>query len=355
MPTYSFASASTSLPEAVTKAVSKDIVEWRQSKQSVLELPFTGDEFRDILIRTEQDLRSLLGFADHFHVLFLQGGASTQFALLPMNLLGPLERAAYVETGYWSQRAKNEARPWCRVSTAACGDGLSLPPPEDWQIAGDAAYCHYTTNESADGLQFHTMPDTGDVPLIADVTGDFLSHPIPVERYGLIYASGQKSLGAVGLTVVIIRDDLLRLARTGTPAPLDYRRQVAARSKVNTPPTLAVLIANHMLRWTLEQGGVETMACRNRRKAEMLYAMMDGDFYRCPCAVPDRSLISVRFHLPDARSEADFLQEAQANGLLHLKGHPAVGGLRAALYNTVTEDAVAALTAFMADFRSRRG
>ncbi len=355
MAVYSFASCAAPLPSTVIKAVSSDIIEWQSSGQSVLELPFTGSEFDKIQAKAERNLRTLLKLPDHYHVLFLQGGASTQFALLPMNLLGPLECAAYVETGHWSRRAMTEARPWCKVGIAASGDGFSLPDPGCWQIAEDAAYCHYTSNESADGLQFHTAPDTGDIPLIADMSADFLSRPIPIERFGLIYASGQKSLGAAGLTVVIVRDDLLGRALSGAPAPLDYTRQAAAKSKINTPPTLAVAVAGHMLRWIIEEGGAEAMASRSRRKSEKLYAMMDGDFFRCPIAPADRSLISVRFHLPDAGIEARFLREAEANGLLHLKGHPAIGGLRASLYNTVSEEAVAALAAFMADFRNRNG
>jgi phosphoserine aminotransferase len=356
MPVFSFASAQAPLPPAVIEAFAKDIAGWRNSGQSVLALPFTGIEFSALLAELERNLRTLLNIPEQYRVLFLQGGASAHFALLPMNLAGHSDPAAYVETGHWSRRAMTEARHWCHISVAARGDGVSLPPPDCWRMPADAAYCHYTSNETAGGLQFHATPCIGDVPLVADMSADLLTRPIDVERFGLIYASGQKNFGAAGLTMVIVRDDLLGRARSGTPAPFDYTLQAAQKSKVNTPPTIAIAVAASMLNWIAGEGGIGVMARRNRRKSEMLYAEIDGSgFYRSPLAPSDRSLVSVRFHLPNASLETQFLNEAEENGLLHLKGHPAVGGLRASLYNSVPEEAAAALAAFMADFRSRRG
>lgn len=355
MTVFSFASAAPSLPRAVLEAFRKDAAGWRGGGQSVLALPFTGREFGALLDAVEGSLRTLLGIPSHYHVLFLQGGASAHFALLAMNLAGN-GRAAYVETGHWSRRAIAEASPWCRVEIAARGDGVSLPPWDSWRIPEGSAYCHYTSNETADGLQLRTEPDVAGTPLVADMSADLLSAPISVERFGMIYASGQKNLGAAGLTVVIVRSDLPGKAMRGTPAPFDYTRQAAQKSKVNTPPSAALAIACCMLDWIAEKGGLGVMAGRNRRKAAMLYALIgSGGFYGSPVAEPARSRVSVRFHLPTPELELQFLQEAEESGFLHLKGHPAIGGLRASLYNPVTEEAVAALVEFMADFRRRRG
>lgn len=355
MAALSFASAQPAMPASVTEAFGRDITEWRGTGLSVLSLPFTGKEFQALQDEADRSLRTLLGIPDHYRVLFLQGGASAHFSLLAMNLAGGEEHAAYVETGHWSRRAMSEAGRWRHIETAACGDGLSLPSPDCWRISPDTAYCHYTSNESAEGLQFHLDPCIGDVPLVADMSADLLTRPIDAERFGLIYASGQKSLGAAGLTIVIVREDLLGRARSPIPAPFDYTRQASQKSRVNTPPTIAIAIAACMLNWIASQGGLGAMANHNRRKAERLYSAIDGAFYRSPVGVADRSLVSIRFHLQSPALEEDFLRVAEQNGLLHLKGHPAVGGIRASLYNTVTEEAVAALTAFMADFRARRG
>jgi len=352
---FNFASGPSTLPPQVRAALSRDVADWQNSGFSALELPFTGKAFSDILAQAEHDLRALLDLPASYRVLFLQGGASAQFALLPMNLLGRASHCDYVESGYWSHRAVEEASAWCRVRVIAAGDGTCLPAAASWDRSSDAAYCHFTSNETADGLQFHDLPEASDVPLVSDMTADFLTRPIPVERFGLIYASAQKNLGAAGLTIVVVREDLLGRARRGTPAPFDYTRQASAKSKVNTPPTFAVLVASRMLGWLLENGGLKAAAMRNRRKSEKLYAAIDGgDFYRCPVSPADRSSINVCFRLPDAALEVLFLEEAEANGLFHLRGHPKVGGIRASLYNAVPEVAVDALTRFMSDFRRRR-
>ncbi len=356
MALFSFASGPTALPPEVRADLSRAVADWHSSGLSALELPFTERVFRDILESAEDDLRSLLALPAHFRVLFLQGGASAQFALLPLNLVATAACCDYVDSGYWARRAIDEAGAWCHVRVIASGDGAQLPAPDRWRRSVDAAYCHFTSNETADGLQFQTFPEPGKTPLVCDMTGDFLTRPIPVERFGLLYASAQKNLGAAGLTIVIVHDELLGRARAGTPAPFDYTRQAEARSKVNTPPTFAVVVAGRMLRWLLETGGLEAAAIRNKRKSEAVYAAIeDGGFYRCPVARADRSTVNVRFGTPTPELDRLFLDEANAVGLLHLKGHPRVGGLRASLYNAVPEEAVATLAAFMADFRRRRG
>lgn len=355
MTVYSFASSHAPLPQDVLAALSDDVAEWEHSGFSALELPFTGKDFADILALTEHELRALLNLPEAYRVLFLQGGASAQFALLPMNLLGSASHCDYVQTGHWSKRAIKEAAAWCDVRVAAVGSVGELPVPCSWDTSPDAAYCHYTSNETAEGLQFQCYPEISDVPLVADMTADFLTRPIPVERFGLIYASAQKNLGAAGLTIVIVREDLLGRGRSGIPAPFSYARQAEAKSKVNTPPTFSVLVACRMLGWLRGCGGLDAMAERNGQKSAKLYAALDGDFYRCVASPGSRSPISVCFRLPDSALDVLFVEEARARGLFHLQGHPQVGGIRASLYNAVPECAVDALVSFMSDFKRRRG
>lgn len=356
MTVLSFSSACSKLPEEVLAALSEDVVAWQGTGLSALELPFTGAEFADIVARAEHDLRALLDIPDSYHVLFLQGGATAQFSLLPMNLLGDARHCDYVESGHWSRRAIAAASQCCDVHVVASGDQGVMPEPSSWRRSSDAAYCHYTTNETADGLQFQVFPKTSEVPLVSDMTADFLTRPVPVERFGLIYASAQKNLGAAGLTIVIVRDDLLGRARRGTPVPFDYMRQAQSKSKVNTPPTFALLVASRMLSWLREQGGLAGAQERNRAKSAKLYAATDGDeFYRCLAAPSHRSSVSVCFRLPSPALDIMFADEAEASRLLHLRGHPAVGGIRASLYNAVSEAAVDALVSFMSDFKRRRG
>ena len=346
----SFAGGPSILPLEVLSEVQQAVGEWGCSGHSVLELPFTGHEYAAIQSEAETDLRALLGLPPHYCVLFLQGGAYAQFRLVPLNLLGPNECAAYVETGYWSERAASEARSVCRVVVAA-HDRNRVPPPATWRIPEEAAYCHITGNETADGVQFHHFPALDHVELVGDLTADLLTGPVDIERFGLIYASAQKNLGAAGLTVVIVRDDLLDRARPGIPGPLDYARQVASRSRVNTPPVFAVFVAGRMLKWLRRHGGLAQAAARCQRRSERLYAAIEAsDLYRCRVSREDRSRISVCFHLADASLESDFLAEAGRRGLHHLKGHPAQGGIRACLYNAMPESGAAALADFMMEF-----
>ncbi|MCC7252044.1 3-phosphoserine/phosphohydroxythreonine transaminase [Hyphomicrobium sp.] len=355
MQVLSFASACSKIPDDVLVTLRADVAEWQGSGLSALELPFTGKAFADIKALAEHDLRALLDLPDGYHILFLQGGASAQFAFLPMNLLGNASHCDYVDSGHWSRRAIAAAQPYGDVRVIAAGDGHTLPDPEEWDRSPDAAYCHYTTNETADGLQFQTFPEAVDVPLVADMTADFLTRSIPVERFDLIYASAQKNLGAAGLTLVIVHQSLLGRARRGTPAPFDYRRQADAKSRVNTPPTFAVLVASRMLAWLRTQGGLAAAQARNEAKSAKIYAEIDGSFYRCPASPSCRSSINACFHLPDPALDLMFVEEAQVQGLYHLRGHPDVGGVRASLYNAVSETAVDTLASFMSDFKRRRG
>jgi phosphoserine aminotransferase len=322
---------------------------------SLLELPFSAPEFETIRAGAEADLRALLGLGDDYRVLFLQGGATAMFSLTPMNLLHKGDTADYVATGLWSRRAAEAASRLANVRIAATGDGRSLPRPEDWRVAEGAAFLHLTSTETAEGLQYFAFPDLDGVPIAADMTADFLTRPIWLAPFGLIYASAQKNLGVAGLTIVVLHERLLRRASSEVPGPFSFARQAADRSKVNTPPVFALAVAGKMLRWLRDGGGLEAAAARNARKAETLHAALDAeDFYHCPARAEDRSTVSVRFQLAEARLEARFLREAEDAGLFHLKGHPAVGGLRASLYNGVTQEAVEALVLFLADFARRR-
>jgi len=356
MGTYSFASGPATLPPEVVASVGADIARRDRASRSLLELPFTSREFTAILDQAEDDLRQLLALPADYRILFLQGGASAHFALVPMNLLGVQHRADYVETGLWSRRAIEQARPHAEVGICASGNLVSLPAPDTWRSSKGAAYCHFTSNETADGLQFHSWPEPAEAPFVVDMSADLLTRPIPMERLGLVYASAQKNLGAAGLTLAVIRVDLLGKARAGTPTPFDYTRQAAGRSKVNTPPMMAIAVAARMLRWIRDQGGVGIMEQRNRSRSGRLYAAIDrSGLYSCPIAPLDRSMLNVRFQLPTPGDDERFLHEAEEAGLYDLRGHVAVGGIRASLYNAMTDAAVEALIDFMADFERRRG
>jgi phosphoserine aminotransferase len=348
----SFAGGPAILPPEVLHEVQEAVGDWRGSGLSVLEVPFGSSEYATIQQEMEGDLRALLVLPPNYRVLLLQGGAFAQFRLVPLNLLGSSDCAAYVETGYWSARAMAEAGNVCRVAVAARARH-AVPPVGTWCIPREAVYCHITGNETADGVQFHEFPVLDEIPVVADLTADLLTGPIDIRRFGLIYASAQKNLGAAGLTIVIVREDLLAGGRPEIPAPLNYARQAGANNRVNTPPIFAVFVAGRMLKWLRRQGGLAQAAARCRRRSEMLYrAIEESDFYTCPVRGADRSRVSICFHLPDPALESTFLAQARQRGLLHLNGHSAIGGLRACLYNAMPEAGVAALVAFMTEFAS---
>jgi phosphoserine aminotransferase len=356
---YNFCAGPAALPEAVLKTAQAELLDWHGRGLSIMEMSHRSPDFVSVAERSEADLRELLAIPANYRVLFLQGGASSQFAMVPMNLLRGRISADYINTGIWSKKAIKEARRYGTVSVAAdaTANGFTtVPAQSEWQLDPQAAYVHYTPNETIGGLEFPFTPETGEVPLVADMSSTLLSRPIEVDRFGLIYAGAQKNIGPAGLTVVIVREDLLGEALPMTPTMYDYRVHADNRSMNNTPPTLVWYMAGLVFTWLKEQGGLASMAEINRRKAEKLYAAIDGSgFYHNPIDRMCRSWMNVPFMLADSRREALFLSEAQEQGLLNLEGHRSVGGMRASLYNSVPEKAVDRLIEFMAAFEKSRG
>jgi phosphoserine aminotransferase len=301
----------------------------------------------------------LMGISSDYHVLFLQGGATSQFAMVPMNLLRGRAQADYVNTGAWSKKAIGEAKRYCSVNVAATSEATkftTVPSQDTWKLDPAAAYVHYTPNETIGGVEFDWIPVTGEVPLVADMSSTILSRPVDVSRFGLIYAGAQKNIGPAGLTVVIVRKDLVGETLAGTPSMFDYQQHADNGSMLNTPPTYAWYLAGLVFQWLKERGGLEAMAVINERKAAMLYAAIDAsDFYQCPVDVECRSWMNVPFTLADASLDADFLAGAKAAGLVSLKGHRSVGGMRASIYNAMPEAGVAALVDFMKEFERTLG
>jgi phosphoserine aminotransferase len=356
-PQFSFSAGPAALPAPVRERIRDEFGDFAGTGRPVLELPFSGPEFRDVMARAERDLRTLLTVPDDHAVLFLQGGASAQFGLLPQNLGTGPAGADYVDTGYWSRKTIAEAARVTHVGVAATGAD-HIPDATTWRVRPDAAYLHVTTNETADGLAFHDTPvHPSHVPLVADMSSDFLTRPIDVADWGVIYASAQKNIGPAGLTVVLVRRDLLGRAHRSVPAVFDYTRQDEAGSRFNTPPTFAIYVAGLVLEWLLSHGGVAAMALANRRKSAAVYdAIDDSDgFYRCGIRADCRSHVNVCFRIADEALTDRFVASAREEGLLDLAGHSRVGGLRASLYNAVPEAAATALAAFMRGFQRRHG
>lgn len=356
---YNFSSGPAMLPESVLAAAQEEMLSWHGRGFSIMEISHRSAEFIAILEETEALLRQLLGIPGNYRVLFLQGGAHMQFAMVPLNLLGPKFHADYLLTGIWSARAAAEARRFCKVGVASdnTSDGHHLLPAQnELKLDPSAAYVHYCSNETINGLEFSYVPETGDVPLVADMSSHFLSRPIDVSRFGLIYAGAQKNFGPAGLTVVIVRDDLIGHCSPRWPTVLDYKAHADEKSMYNTPPTYTIYLANLVLRWLREQGGVAAMEQRNGEKASMLYDAIDrSSFYVNRIASHDRSRMNVPFSLSDNRLDGAFLEESNAQGLTHLKGHRFVGGMRASIYNAMPPAGVCALVEFMRDFEARHG
>lgn len=355
---FNFSAGPAAIPLPVLERARDELTNWRGCGMSVMELSHRGKEFMSIAERAEADLRRLLEIPANYRVLFLQGGASVQFGAVPFNLAGAAQKADYVVTGSWSKKALAEGRRFLDAHVAAdAADNryTAIPDPAGWQLSRDAAYLHYTPNETIGGVEFQFVPEA-QAPLVADMSSTLLSRPLDVSRFGLIYAGAQKNIGPAGLAIVIVREDLLGRAREGTPVMMDYHAQAEAGSMLNTPPTWAWHIAGLVFEWLLEQGGLPEMERRNRRKAETLYAAIDvSDFYANPVAIGSRSWMNVPFTLADPALDAAFLEQAKAAGLLTLKGHRSVGGMRASLYNAMPQDGVDALVAFMAEFERTRG
>ena len=356
---YNFSPGPATLPTSVLERARDELLNWRGTGMSVMEVSHRGREFLELAERSVHALRELLGIPDNYRVLLLQGGATMQFAAVPLNLAGPDAAADYVTTGNWGVKAFGEARRYLRANEAATGrDGnfTSIPDPATWRLSDDARYLHLVTNETVVGVEFHETPDVSDAPIVADMSSTLLSRPVDVSRYGLIYAGAQKNIGPPGITVVIVRDDLLGRARPETPTVVNYRAMADADSMSNTPPTFTWYVAGLVLEWVSKQGGLDAMAERNRRKAGKLYAAIDGsDFFDNPVDPACRSWMNIPFTLADASLEALFLKESAETGLANLKGHRLVGGMRASIYNALPEAGVDALIEFMSDFEARHG
>ncbi len=356
---YNFSPGPAVLPEPVLRQAQAELLDWRGTGMSVMEMSHRSEAFRSIATSAQSTLRELMAIPEHYRVLFLQGGATGQFAAVPLNLIGEDGRADYVDTGQWSKKAIQEARRYTEVnvvaSTAATGY-CSVPPQSEWHRDPAAGYLHYTPNETIGGVEFHWVPDTAETPLVADMSSTILSRPIDVSCFGVIYAGAQKNVGPAGVTVVIVRDDLIGRVDSRAPGVLNYRLQAEAESLYNTPPAMAWYVAGLVFDWIKSQGGLAAIAERNQRKAQLLYATIDGsDFYHNPVDPDCRSWMNVPFILADATLDKTFLEKAEEAGLVALKGHRSVGGMRASIYNAMPEEGVVALATFMKDFEERHG
>jgi phosphoserine aminotransferase len=344
------------LPAEVLSRAGDEILDWHGSGTSVMEMSHRGSEFIGIAADAEQDLRELLSVPKNYKVLFLAGGATLQFAQVPMNLLQGKGKADYVATGEWSKKAIKEAKSYCDVHIAASSEDRNFTyAPKHWNVRKDAAYVHFCSNETIGGVEFHQIPKA-DVPLVADASSHFLSRPIDVAKYGLLYAGAQKNVGPAGLTIVIVREDLVGKAQKGTPSVMDYKLQADAESMLNTPPTYSIYIAGLVFKWLKALGGVAEIEQRNIAKAKLLYDFLDATrFYANPVAKEDRSRMNVPFTLREAKLDEEFLKGAAQEGMVQLKGHRSVGGMRASIYNAMPIEGVQRLVEHMQEFERKHG
>ncbi|MCC2633824.1 MAG: serC 1 [Ramlibacter sp.] len=356
---FNFSPGPATLPEPVLRQAADEMLDWRGSGMSVMEMSHRGKEFMSIHAETEDLLKELMGVPSGYQVLFMQGGAIGENAIVPMNLMGATGRADYVITGDWSKKSAKEAKTYGTVNFAASAEASkfsAIPKQAEWKLDPGASYVHICSNETIGGVQFHWTPDTGKVPLVADMSSDILSRPIDVAKYGLIYAGAQKNIGPSGLTIVVVRKDLMGHALPITPSAFNYKTQADADSMYNTPPTYAIYIAGLVLKHVKALGGMEAMARHNAAKAKLLYDFLDGSsFFRNPIAREDRSLMNVPFWLKDEALDAEFLKGAQARGMVQLKGHRSVGGMRASIYNAMPVEGVQALVQYMKEFERSHG
>jgi phosphoserine aminotransferase len=356
---FNFSAGPAVLPEAVLRQAAEEMLDCHGSGMCVMEMSHRGPEFISIAEEAESDLRDLLAVPANYKVLFLQGGATLQFAMVPVNLFGGKKSADYVNTGEWSKKAIKEAKNFGQVNIAASSEDANfsyVPGQSDWKLDRDAAYVHVCTNETIGGVEFHWVPDTGDVPLVADMSSHILSRPIDVSKYGLIYAGAQKNIGPAGLTIVIVREDLLGRAPKGTATMLDYKVHADAQSMLNTPATYAMYIAGLVFKWLKQQGGLAAMERINIAKAALLYDYLgDSTLFRCPVREANRSRMNVPFTLRDTSLDEAFLKGAEERGMVQLKGHRSVGGMRASIYNAMPIEGVQRLVAYMKEFEARHG
>jgi len=355
---YNFSSGPAMIPAEVLRRAEQELCNWHGLGTSVMEISHRSKEFIEVAEESEKDIRDLMNIPSNYKVLFCHGGARAQFAAIPMNLLGDKATADYIDGGYWAHSAVKEAQKYCTPNvidiTTTQGDKRALLPMSQWTLSKDAAYVHYCPNETIDGLAIDEMPDFGDKVIVADYSSTILSRPIDVSRFGIVYAGAQKNIGPAGLTLVIVRDDLLGKARKELPSILDYKVLADNDSMFNTPPTFAWYLSGMVFKWLKEQGGLQEMEKRNQAKAELLYHTIDSsNFYRNQVADANRSRMNVPFQLADSALDALFLKESVDAGLHALKGHRVVGGMRASIYNAMPLAGVQALTSFMTDFEKR--
>ncbi|MDH5600889.1 MAG: 3-phosphoserine/phosphohydroxythreonine transaminase [Gammaproteobacteria bacterium] len=356
---FNFSAGPAMLPQAVLEKAQAEILDWQDTGMSVMEMSHRGKDYMSIADKAMADLREVMAIPDTHEILFLQGGASSQFAMVPMNLLRGKKTADYINTGAWSKKAIAEAKKYCDVNIAASteDDNFSSAPSQDeLNLNPDAAYVHYTPNETIGGVEFDYIPETNGVPLVADMSSTILSRPIDVSKFAVIYAGAQKNIGPAGLTVVIVRKDLMGETLDGTPSMFDYKTHAENESMYNTPPTYGWYLAGLVFDWIKQQGGLTKMAEINKRKSDKLYAAIDGsDFYANPVAINNRSWMNVPFTLKDAELDKVFLEEAVKVNLTTLKGHRSVGGMRASIYNAMPEEGIDTLVKFMAEFEKKHG
>jgi phosphoserine aminotransferase len=356
---FNFSAGPAALPESVLRQAADEMLDWQGSGMSVMEMSHRGKEFISIHAECEALLRELLAVPTNYKVLFMQGGAIGENAIVPMNMLRGRASADYVNTGEWSKKSMKEASKYARINEVASSAATNfdrIPKRETWKLDPNAAYVHICANETIGGIEYHSVPDTGEVPLVADVSSNIMSRPVDVSKFGLLYGGAQKNIGPAGLTLVIVRDDLLGGALPITPSAFNYAEQSASDSMLNTPPTYAIYIAGLVFRWIKARGGLVAMEAHNRAKAAVLYDFLDAtEFYRSPVAREDRSLMNVPFKLKDESLDGAFLKGAEAQGMVQLKGHRAVGGMRASIYNAMPVEGVQALVAYMKVFEARHG
>jgi len=353
---FNFSAGPAVLPETVLRKAAEEMLDWHGSGMSVMEMSHRGKEFIAIHAEAEALLRELLAIPPNYKVLFMQGGAIGENAIVPMNLLRGKASIDFIDTGEWSKKSIKEARKYAAVNVAASAAATGydrVPARSEWQLDANAAYVHLCSNETIGGVEYHFTPDVGAVPLVADMSSDILSRPVDIAKYGLIYAGAQKNIGPAGLTIVIVRDDLLGQALPVTPSAFDYQTVADNDSMYNTPPTYAIYIAGLVFQWIKAQGGLAAMAERNRAKATLLYEHLDASrFFTSPVQRDCRSLMNVPFKLRDEALDAAFLKGAEARGLLQLKGHRSVGGMRASIYNAMPIEGVQALVAYLKEFEA---
>jgi phosphoserine aminotransferase len=357
---HNFSAGPAVLPKAVLLQAQAELIDWRGTGMSVMEMSHRGKEFMSIAAQAEADLRDLLAIPKNYKVLFLQGGAHLQFSMIPLNLLRDKGVADYVNTGEWSKKAINEAKKFCEVNVVVSSEDENFtyaPALKSWKLNKNAAYVHYTPNETIGGVEFNWVPEVGEVPLVADMSSNILSRVIDVSKFGLIYAGAQKNIGPAGLTLVIVREDLIGHADARLPTMMDYKIHADNDSMYNTPPTYGIYMAGLVFQWLKKNGGVAKMEQENIAKSNLLYGAIDASqgFYQCPVAKSDRSRMNVPFKTKEAATDAEFLKQAEALGLMQLKGHKLAGGMRASIYNAMPIEGVQALVNFMGEFAQRKG